>query len=134
MVSLKFSSVKSSYHNRQSCSSLANHLTVTPSFSDTIFIPMSEDYTKLIQKVDRIYGSSEGALWELIMGRFIHIGGWYSSVDLASKAGIKPNMIGVDLCSNSGEASRFLVRNRGVRKMHAVDMCRPAVERGRKMN
>eukprot|EP01084_Bolivina_argentea_P274764 468414_1 len=43
-------------------------------------------------------------------------------------------MIGVDLCSNSGEASRFLVRNRGVRKMHAVDMCRPAVERGRKRN
>eukprot|EP01083_Nonionella_stella_P094057 263804_1 len=95
---------------------------------------MSHDYTKLIKEVDHIYSGSEGAFWELLAGRFLHIGGWNSSVDLASKACIKPHMIGVDLCSNSGESSRFLVRNHGVRKMHAVDMCRPAVERGRKMN
>eukprot|EP01083_Nonionella_stella_P317157 1153383_1 len=93
---------------------------------------MSKDYTKLIQEVDHIYNSCEGDFWELIMGRFIHTGGWYSSVDLASKAGIKPNMTGVDLCSNSGEAARFLVRNRGVRKMYAVDLSKTAVERGQK--
>eukprot|EP01083_Nonionella_stella_P011170 31764_1 len=89
-------------------------------------------YEDHFKKVAHMYDTTEGELWELIMGRFIHTGGWYSSVDLAGKAGIKPNMNGVDLCSNSGESARFLVRNCGVRKMHCVDISSVAVERGRK--
>eukprot|EP00483_Globobulimina_turgida_P002296 UN02298 len=87
---------------------------------------------KIINEVDKIYDDgAEGNLWELVMGRQIHIGGYYASMDLATKAGITPNMTGIDLCCNNGEGMRFLVRNRGVRRMYGVELTETACKRGR---
>ncbi|NIP23531.1 MAG: hypothetical protein GWN67_05295, partial [Phycisphaerae bacterium] len=60
--------------------------------------------------VQAVYSGPEGALWELIMGEQIHIGGFVSSMDLAGKAGIGSGMKGVDFCCCNGAGMRFLVR------------------------
>ena len=39
-----------------------------------------------LDDVKNVYNGPEGALWELIMGEQIHIGGMTSSMDLAQKA------------------------------------------------
>ncbi len=59
--------------------------------------------------VQNVYSGSEGRLWELVMGEQIHAGGFVSSMDLARRAGIRPGMKGVDLCSALGAGCRFLV-------------------------
>eukprot|EP00483_Globobulimina_turgida_P001914 UN01916 len=87
--------------------------------------------SKFVAEVEAIYNSTEGDVWEFIMGRHIHTGGIHSSQYLASKAHIMPYMTGIDLCCNNGESCRYLVRNRGVRKMHGVDLSATGVSRGR---
>jgi len=61
--------------------------------------------------VQNVYSGPEGRLWELIMGEQIHAGGFASSMELATRAGIKPGMKGIDLCSALGAGCRFLVTN-----------------------
>ena len=84
-----------------------------------------------LDEVRAVYSGPEGDLWELIMGEQIHIGGLKSSVDLADKAGIGPGMRGIDLCCCNGAGMRFLLRFRGVERMHGVDATPAVIERGR---
>lgn len=84
-----------------------------------------------LSTVQAVYSGPEGDLWELIMGRQIHIGGFRSSMDLAQKAGIAPGTRGIDLCCCNGGGMRFLVRFRGVASMLGVDATPTVVERGR---
>ena len=81
--------------------------------------------------VQAVYGGPEGRLWELIMGEQIHLGGFWSSMDLAKKAGIPSGAGGVDLCCCNGAGMRFLVRFAGVARMHGVDATETVVRRGR---
>ena len=67
------------------------------------------------------------------MGEQIHIGGFSSSMDLAEKAGIGPDMRGVDLCCCNGAGMRFLVRFRDVAGMRGVDATERVVEQGRRL-
>jgi ubiquinone/menaquinone biosynthesis C-methylase UbiE len=64
-----------------------------------------------LKTVQQVYDGPEAILWELIMGEQIHVGGFKSSLMLAERAGIRPNMHGLDLCSALGAGCRFLVRN-----------------------
>jgi len=82
--------------------------------------------------VQDVYGGPEDELWELVMGQQIHIGGFRSSQDLAERAGIRPGMSGVDLCCCTGAGMRFLVRFRGVARMHGVDATPAMIERGQR--
>ena len=66
------------------------------------------------------------------MGEQIHIGGLTSSMDLAQKAGIRPDSMGVDFCCCTGAGMRFLVRFCGVAAMTGVDATEAVVELGRK--
>ncbi len=84
-----------------------------------------------LKEVQAVYSGPEGQLWELIMGEQIHIGGFASSMDLAQRAGIGPDMKGVDLCCCNGAGMRFLVRFRGVSQMQGVDATEKVVEQGR---
>ena len=84
-----------------------------------------------LREVKNVYDGPEGVLWELIMGEQIHIGGFASSMDLAEKAGIGSDMNGVDLCCCNGAGMRFLVRFRGVARMHGIDATEAVVEQGR---
>lgn len=83
--------------------------------------------------VQAVYAGPEGALWELIMGEQIHIGGLTSSMDLADKAGISPGQTGVDLCCCNGAGMRFLVRFKEVAAMQGVDATTKVVEQGREL-
>ena len=65
-----------------------------------------------LKEVQAVYSGPEGALWELIMGEQIHIGGFASSMDLAAKAGIAQGAKRVDLCCCTGAGMRVLVRFR----------------------
>jgi ubiquinone/menaquinone biosynthesis C-methylase UbiE len=82
--------------------------------------------------VQAVYSGPEGDLWELVMGQQIHIGGFTSSMDLATRANIGPGMCGVDLCCCNGAGMRFLVRFREVDHMHGVDATATVVDRGRR--
>jgi SAM-dependent methyltransferase len=84
-----------------------------------------------LPQVQNVYAGAEGDLWELVMGEQIHIGGFGSSMDLATRAGIGEGMSGVDLCCCSGAGMRFLVKFRGVARMTGVDATEQVVERGR---
>jgi ubiquinone/menaquinone biosynthesis C-methylase UbiE len=64
-----------------------------------------------LKDVQGVYAGAEGRLWELIMGEQIHAGGFASSMELATRAGIQPGWKGVDLCSALGAGCRFLVGN-----------------------
>lgn len=64
-----------------------------------------------LEDVQGVYSGPEGRLWELVMGEQIHAGGFASSMELAQRAGIRPGMKGVDLCSALGAGCRFLVTN-----------------------
>ncbi len=85
-----------------------------------------------LDDVRAVYSGPEGELWELVMGEQIHVGGLQSSIDLAEKAGVGAGMSGVDLCCCNGAGMRFLVRFRGVDRMHGVDATQTVVERGRR--
>lgn len=84
-----------------------------------------------LKDVQAVYSGAEGRLWELLMGEQIHIGGFLSSMDLTTKAGIGPGMRGVDFCCCTGAGMRFLVRCRGVEHMTGVDATPMVVELGR---
>jgi SAM-dependent methyltransferase len=86
-----------------------------------------------LSDVEAVYTGAEGALWELIMGQQIHIGGFKSSMELAERAGIGAGQRGVDLCCCNGAGMRFLVRFRGVASMTGVDATPAVVERGRSL-
>jgi len=73
-----------------------------------------------LKNVQEVYDGPEGVLWELIMGEQIHVGGFKTSKILCEKAGLKPGMYGIDLCSALGAGCRFLVKNCGV-KMAGLD-------------
>lgn len=87
-----------------------------------------------LSSVQEVYRGAEGRLWELIMGQQIHIGGLQSSVDLATKAGIREGMTGVDLCCCSGAGMRFLLRFVKAQKMIGIDATENVVELGRCRN
>ena len=80
--------------------------------------------------VRKVYDGAEGDLWELVMGEQIHIGGFAASMDLAERAGIAKDSIGIDLCCCNGAGMRFLVRFKGVAHMTGVDATARVVERG----
>ena len=84
-----------------------------------------------LSEVQAVYSGPEGQLWELIMGEQIHIGGFFSSMDLAERTGIGSDMKGVDLGCCNGAGMRFLVRFREVSRMHGVDATEKVVEQGR---
>jgi SAM-dependent methyltransferase len=84
-----------------------------------------------LAQVQGVYSGPEGQLWELIMGEQIHIGGFWSSMDLAKKAEIPGGASGVDLCCCTGAGMRFLVRFQGVARMHGVDATETVIQRGR---
>jgi SAM-dependent methyltransferase len=77
--------------------------------------------TITLDNVKAVYSGAEGALWELIMGEQIHIGGMASSNALADAAGLAQGLHGVDLCCCSGAGMRFLVRFRGAASMRGID-------------
>ena len=85
-----------------------------------------------LSDVQAVYSGPEGELWELVMGRQIHIGGFQSSMDLAERAGIGEGMSGVDLCCCNGAGMRFLVRFRNVARMHGVDATETVIQQGRR--
>ena len=64
-----------------------------------------------LKDVQAVYDGPEGVLWELIMGEQIHVAGFKSSMELATRAGLKEGMHGIDLCSALGAGCRFLVKN-----------------------
>ena len=86
-----------------------------------------------LRDVQAVYSGPEGDLWELIMGRQIHIGGFVSSMDLAERAGIAAGMRGVDFCCCNGAGMRFLVRFRNVKHMTGVDATEKVVKQGKKL-
>lgn len=84
-----------------------------------------------LSEVQEVYSGAEGDLWELVMGEQIHIGGFTSSMDLATKAEIQPGSRGVDFCCCTGAGMRFLVRFCEVARMTGVDATERMVQRGR---
>lgn len=74
-----------------------------------------------LENVQAVYSGPEGDLWELVMGQQIHIGGFQSSMDLATRANLGPGMTGVDLCCCTGAGMRFLLRFRNVDRMIGVE-------------
>ena len=74
-----------------------------------------------LSDVQAVYSGGEGALWELVMGEQIHIGGFVSSTALAERAGVGAGMKGVDLCCCNGAGMRFLARYRNVDAVCGVD-------------
>jgi ubiquinone/menaquinone biosynthesis C-methylase UbiE len=84
-----------------------------------------------LANVQAVYSGPEGDLWELLMGQQIHLGGFNSSTDLATRAGIRAGTHGIDLCCCSGAGMRFLVLCRNVASMRGVDATAKVVERGR---
>jgi SAM-dependent methyltransferase len=83
-----------------------------------------------LENVQAVYSGPEGELWELVMGEQIHIGGFQSSMDLATRAGIGAGTHGIDLCCCTGAGMRFLVKVRGVTSMRGVDATPKVVARG----
>jgi ubiquinone/menaquinone biosynthesis C-methylase UbiE len=83
-----------------------------------------------LSEVKEVYDGPEGALWELIMGEQIHIGGFSSSMDLAQKSGIKPGSNGVDFCCCNGAGMRFLTRFCEVGSITGVDASETVVNSG----
>jgi ubiquinone/menaquinone biosynthesis C-methylase UbiE len=85
-----------------------------------------------LSDVQEAYTGPEADLWELLMGQQIHIGGFRSSMDLATQAGIGAGQEGVDLCCCTGAGMRFLVRFFKVNRMCGVDATQRMIELGRK--
>lgn len=85
---------------------------------------------KNLNDVKEVYSGFEGALWELIMGEQIHIGGYPSSKELGDAAGWQEGDQVLDLCSAVGAGLRFLRRTYGV-KGYGVDATPRMVELSR---
>ena len=71
----------------------------------------------LLKAIKEEYEGKLPSLWALFLGQHLHTGGLYSSQGLAVKAGITPNMVGVELGCNHGASLRFLVKSCGVKQM-----------------
>jgi SAM-dependent methyltransferase len=84
-----------------------------------------------LDAVRTVYSGPERALWELVMGQQIHIGGFQSSMDLATRAGIQAGSEGVDLCCCTGAGMRFLIRFCGAARMQGVDATKEVIALGR---
>jgi sarcosine/dimethylglycine N-methyltransferase len=93
---------------------------------------MKKHDTMGLHNVQQVYSGPEGALWELIMGEQIHIGGFQSSMELAEKAGVAEGMRGVDFCCCTGAGMRFLIRFHGAAHMTGVDATETVVSQGRR--
>ncbi len=87
-----------------------------------------------LDAVQAVYDGPEGALWELIMGQQIHIGGMVSSEDLAARAGIAAGSHGVDLCCCNGAGMRHLLRFCQVAQMTGVDATATVIAQARERN
>jgi len=87
-----------------------------------------------LSNVQAVYSGAEGELWELVMGEQIHIGGFESSMDLATRAGVGSGQHGVDLCCCTGAGMRFLVKFRSAASMRGVDATAKVIERGIQRN
>lgn len=92
---------------------------------------MAHGYSIGLSDIQAVYSGPEWHLWELLMGQQIHLGGLRSSMGLAEAGGIRAGTSGVDLCCCTGAGMRFLVRFRGVARMHGVDATEAVVECGR---
>jgi len=93
---------------------------------------MKNNSSARLADVQKVYSGAEGRLWELLMGEQIHIGGFQSSIDLATRAGIGEGQKGVDLCCATGAGMRFLLRMMKVATMTGVDATATMVALGRK--
>lgn len=93
---------------------------------------MKINQTATAKDVQSVYRGRGSALWELLMGEQIHVGGMASSLTLAEKAGIGPGMKGIDLCCCNGAGMRFLVRIKQVAFMRGVDFTHQSVMECRK--
>jgi ubiquinone/menaquinone biosynthesis C-methylase UbiE len=82
---------------------------------------------KNLVDVKEVYSGFEGALWELVMGEQIHIGGYPSSKALGDSVKWKKGEEVIDLCSAVGAGLRFLVRTYGV-KGYGVDATPKMIE------
>jgi sarcosine/dimethylglycine N-methyltransferase len=85
-----------------------------------------------LSDVQAIYDGGQAHLYELFMGRQIHVGGLESTMDLAERAGIGPGMRGIELCCGSGATMRALVRLLDVASMVGAEAATAPVERGRR--
>jgi len=68
-----------------------------------------------IDGVNDVYDGPGGALWEMLMGEQIHVGGETETDILAQKAGITASSIVLDVCSALGGPARYLARKIGCR-------------------
>lgn len=84
-----------------------------------------------IKDVQAVYSGCHGRLWELLMGKQIHIGGMDSSMDLARSASIKPGTHGVDFCCCNGAGMRFLIQFAKVAAMTGIDATGPIIEKAK---
>lgn len=83
-----------------------------------------------LENVKEVYNGPEGDLWELIMGEQIHVGGFASSLKLATKAELSDGLSGVDLCCCNGAGMRFLLKFKNALNMTGVDATKTVVDRG----
>jgi SAM-dependent methyltransferase len=84
-----------------------------------------------LDAVREVYSGPEMQLWELLMGRQIHLGGAESTDELIAKANLAKSSSGVDLCCCTGEGMRYLVEYHGIEKMTGVDATLNVIELGR---
>tara|TARA_Y100000294_G_scaffold171829_1_gene185785 strand:+ start:217 stop:1029 length:813 start_codon:yes stop_codon:yes gene_type:complete len=84
-------------------------------------VAFSEDHRNAIDAVRELYDGAEGALFGLIFGEQIHLGGFNASTTLADDAGIRGGS-GVDLCCGYGAGMRLLSRYRDVESMIGIDI------------
>lgn len=68
-----------------------------------------------IDNVNEVYEGPGGALWELLMGEEIHVGGAEETDILAEKAGVSATTHVLDVCSALGGPARHLARQYGCR-------------------
>ncbi len=94
---------------------------------------MTKDPAAHLSDVRAIYDGAQAQLYELFMGKQIHIGGLASTLELADIAGIGSGHRGVELCCGSGASMRALVRLRDVASVVGVEAATTPVERGRQM-
>lgn len=84
------------------------------------------------EDVRAIYDGAQARIYELFMGRQIHVGGFQSSIELAEAAGIGRGQRGVDLCCGTGASMTLLVRLLDVASMVGVEAAASQVECGRR--
>ena len=88
-----------------------------------------------LKDVQGVYSGPDGRLWELIMGEQIHIGGFKSSMDLATRAGNRAALVArFDQTQQSGIAARIVAHksaHAGALLYQALHQVADATERRR---